>query len=200
MIVIIFLFILIIFFISIFYLFFSSPFKELTEELINPILENTEKKSFFLKGCEIKPIKKIYMEAIILSKKDYRKSNLLDSFIVPYDFVFGWKNMSKKEFLDVINISQNNRWFFYNYKQNNLFQEKDILENFDNFHIIPKDEIILDNLRHFKIGDIVRVEGFLVSLNCPFINFSRGTSLSFKDRSATSCEQIYITNIEKLIK
>lgn len=180
------------------YLFFSSPFKEIKEELLEPILENTSESSFFIKGCEITPIKKINMNTMILSKKDYTNSNLIDSFIVPYDFVFGWKNMSKKEYLDLINISQNNRWFFYNYKQNELFKEKDILEHFDNFHIIPKDEFILNKLNSYKIGNIINIEGFLVSLNCPYINFKRGTSLSFKDRSATSCEQIFITDIEKI--
>lgn len=194
MIYIIFLIFLIIF---IFY-FFSSNFKEINNnfEYNEPTLTDTTKEIFYKDGCKITPLKEINFNTRILSKTKY--SNLKDSFIVPYDIVFGWNNMVKKEYLDKINISQSNRWFFYDYKNNSLFNENDIRSNFDNFHIIPENQTVLEKIDNLSIGDTVYIKGYLVNLDCSFINFKRGSSLSFTDRSATSCEQILIEDIKEL--
>lgn len=143
-------------------------------------------------GCEIEMIKDIKFKARVLSKVSYRGSKYSDSDHVPYDIVFGWGNLTDKKYLEKISITQNNRYFFYNYDKS--IDHSEIIEDFDNFHIINNFEI--KNIEKISKHDNVYVEGYLANMKCK--NFSRKSSTSFSDRSSSSCEQIYITKIIKL--
>lgn len=148
--------------------------------------------SFYIDNCKIETLSKISLDARILNITKYENSNFDDNKFVPYDIVLGWNNLTKKEYLENIEISQSNRYFYYQYK--NLKHEL-FLDNFDNFHII-NNEYIEKNKDLLKKYSNINIEGYLVNVQCP--TWSRKTSLSFSDRSQTSCEQLYITNISKI--
>lgn len=156
-----------------------------------PILNELNYK-FQESGCEFEVVKAIDFSARILSIRDYTDSRYYDKDLVPYDIVFGWGNLTKKEYLENINITQNNRFFHYNYKDLN---HNDFITDFDNFHIV-NNSYLNENIHYLKRYNNLSISGYLVNIKCD--NWNRNTSISFKDRSATSCEQLYITSMNEI--
>lgn len=176
------------------YIYFFAGFK--WNENINikgkPVLTEVEETILQRENCIIRKHHEIEFAARILSKEDYKYE--IDGKVVPMDIVFGWGKMSQDKYIKQIDLSQGVRWFHY--KLNGV-PHNQIKCNFDNFHIIPQTGKIKREIDSFREGEAVMVKGYLVDLSCSN-GVKRNSSLSWCDRSATSCEQILITSIKEL--
>lgn len=162
----------------------------------DPVVTQIDQKIFPAKdNCKVKTTNHIEFAARVLAMKEY--SHLPDSDIVPMDIVFGWDLMSQDKIISRVSIEQNTRWFYYKFDPNEIdFSHEDIKCSFDNFHIIPGNSKVKGFLSSLKEGEAVKIKGYLADLEC--MDFERYTSLSWCDRSPTSCEQLLIESIEYL--
>jgi hypothetical protein len=64
-----------------------------------------------------------------------------------------------------------------------------------NNHLISDDDYIRDQVRDIKIGDQIRVRGYLTSYASPNVN-PRGTSTTRTDTGDGACETIYVERFE----
>ena len=127
----------------------------------NPYIESIYEESFNLKhGCVATSTNYLEFKSRLLSKKDYRGSRFYDQDIAIYDFVLGWGIMSIDKYIKKVNISQNDRWFFYKMKD---ISHGAILEHFDNFHMIPENDSISEKLDNVIPGQVIALKGYLVS-------------------------------------
>jgi len=82
------------------------------------------------------------------------------------------------------------------------FQTRDqaAWESFDvnkisNNHLISDDDYIRDQVRDIRIGDQIRVRGYLASYGSPNVQ-ARGTSTTRTDKGDGACETIYVERFE----
>ncbi|NCF73211.1 MAG: hypothetical protein GWP67_06890 [Gammaproteobacteria bacterium] len=64
-----------------------------------------------------------------------------------------------------------------------------------NNHLISDDDSIRDRVRDIRIGDQIRVRGYLASYGSPGV-IPRGTSTSRTDKGDGACETIYVERFE----
>jgi len=64
-----------------------------------------------------------------------------------------------------------------------------------NNHLISDDDYIRDRVRDIKIGDQIRVRGYLASYGSPNVQ-PRGTSTTRTDKGDGACETIYVERFE----
>ena len=147
---------------------------------------------FSFKGYTIIKKAVFALEARVLGRERYRTEKNAD--LVPYDIAFGWGMMSDEKNLEHIDISQSGR-FYHWYSKKLPLPRRTIISSSANMHIIPATEEIKDTISELRVGNIVRLKGWLVD----FVN-SGGqrwkTSLTRNDSGAGSCEIIYVQEIE----
>ena len=152
-------------------------------------------------GCFIKG------EAIVVSRKNYIATSLGDAKVVPFDLVLSWGSLSSAKKLGAFTkIYQNNRWFFYEWDDTAELKRLKIDHlDMDNFHIIDPEEITLlstqkemDIVSELQPGEVIRFKAKLVNLRKSTGQIMRKSSVSLRDRSPHSCEQMVFESIEIL--
>lgn len=68
-----------------------------------------------------------------------------------------------------------------------------------NNHLISGDSSIRDSIRDVKIGDQIKIKGWLSSYRS-LHGFMRGTSTTREDTGSTACETVYVNDIQILKK
>jgi hypothetical protein len=156
-----------------------------------PLQENIEKLFFINENKEYKLLAKakIYVKALVLSKKKYSDEN---SEIIPYDLALGWDKMSDTNYISGLKIHQSNRWYYYSFKNDRNISE--IIQNSSNWHIIPANEEINNELKNISKYDLIHLDGYLVDIS--FKTHTIKTSMTRHDTGAGACEIMYVTNIK----
>lgn len=148
-------------------------------------------KSFSFKEYTITPLANFYINAKILSKKNY--NNWLgnkEADLSPVDLALGWGEMSDDNVLKHINISQSGRWYRWKTK-NSPIPLEEIKNNSANMHIIPLDDSILSTIDSACIGSTIELEGRLVNVTKEN-GWRWKSSLSRTDSGAGACEIIFV--------
>ena len=130
----------------------------------------------------------------ILGIKRYRSDNTAD--ISPYDFAMGWGPMSDSAVLEEISISQSNRWYFWKVDQFPIPRNA-IEHNSANMHLIPADQSILREIKERKVGEVIRIQGYLVeAINDQGKSWK--SSLSRTDTGDKACEIIFVESLQPI--
>lgn len=134
------------------------------------------------------------MDGRVLSSRRYRFGREAD--LSPIDLALGWGPMSDQAILDQIEISQGNRWYFTRYEFPAPLPDADIIRHSANMHMIPAEPWVEDELLALRVGDVVRLDGYLVDVRSAD-GFTWRTSLTREDTGDGSCELFLVTGVRR---
>lgn len=135
------------------------------------------------------PLADYSITARILSRERYRFDR--SAALSPLDFALGWGPMSDSTVLDRLDISQGSRWFWLHYSGAPPLSMGELTRHAANVHLIPADDIVRADLLRLRAGQLVTLEGQLISASSPE-GFSWESSLSRHDTGEGSCEVFYV--------
>lgn len=135
------------------------------------------------------------LKARILSVEKYNFGK--DSEFSPIDIVAGWKQMSKKDLLDKVKISQATRFYFW-YADRQTYQSyKEIISSQSaNMHLVPSSDEIDKQIKKLKKNHAVIITGKLIVINDK--NWRWQTSTSRYDTGNGACEIIWVEQVQIL--
>ncbi len=145
-------------------------------------------------GYMITPLARFEVEARVLGAERYRMGR--ESDLSPVDLALGWGAMSSQPILDEINISQRNRFYFWNTREFPI-PRRAIEIHSANMHLIPASDEIDRTLRSVRKGHVVRFEGYLVRVEASD-GWHWQSSLTRKDTGAGACEVVYVEQLSFL--
>jgi len=115
--------------------------------------------------------------------------------LVPYDVALGWGQMSDQSVLDHLEISQSNRFYFYQWQNVPPIPAREIGCHSSNNHLIAANSAVAHVISGLYPGEIVTMQGFLVNVTKPD-GFHWDTSLSRTDTGNGACEVMYVTGVK----
>lgn len=79
----------------------------------------------------------------------------------------------------------------------------ELVTQYSNNHLVPKDQKILAQIKNVKRGDYVKLKGYLVDLilrdtSEPSVYYELKSSLTRDDTGDNACEVMYVTDVELL--
>jgi hypothetical protein len=114
--------------------------------------------------------------------------------LVPYDVALGWGPMSDQSVLDQLEITQANRFFFYQWHRQPPLPPNEIICHAANNHIIAANPAVAAAVRRLRRGQFVQMRGYLVNATRPD-GFHWNTSLTRTDNGNGACELFYVETI-----
>lgn len=163
-----------------------GPEGPITEE---PLQDDTEETPFQHKDFRIIPKKTFYLEARVLSKRQYRTGR--EAQLAPIDLALGWGPMSDDTVLKDIKITQSNRWYYFKYRLPPPLAKKEIIRHSSNMHLIPANKTVLSQIKKVRPGQVVEIEGCLVSVRAED-GWKWDSSLSRTDTGDGACEIVWV--------
>jgi hypothetical protein len=133
------------------------------------------------------------LSARVLSKEPYYLGRTAD--LSPIDLALGWGAMSDSAILEKIDISQSGRWYRTRYELPAPIPEQQIVASSSNMHMIPAGKTVERRLRKLRVGDIVRISGYLVDVEHDSGWFWR-SSMSRTDSGDGACELVYVEALD----
>jgi hypothetical protein len=117
--------------------------------------------------------------------------------IAPFDYALAWGRLSDPASDAYVSYRQNQRWYYYRYKQNSPFDAVYISAHSSNHHILPATSNLRAALKQARKGDLMELEGYLVNLRGLYNGrlYTWRTSLSRADTGGGSCELFYLTRL-----
>ena len=143
-------------------------------------------------GYRITPLAEFQLRARLLSKHRYWLDR--ESQLSPIDFLLGWGPMSDQKVLDQLSLSQGSRWYEWQASQLPIPQ-REIEAHCANMHMIPANPDIERQLKQARIGDIVELKGYLISVQAPD-GWHWKSSLTRTDTGGSSCELVWVEEFE----
>jgi hypothetical protein len=134
------------------------------------------------------------MQARVLSTERYWFDG--PSAVSPVDFAVGWGRVSDQAVVDQIGCGQSGRWYRYWPKGREFpIPAGEIASHSANMHMIPADEAVLKSLRDVRRGDLISLDGYLVSVEGPG-GWRWDTSLSRTDTGNGACEIVWVKRLQ----
>ena len=161
----------------------TEPPKQTT--IINPI-------SFQHDSYQITPLAEFSLQAKVLGRENYWLDR--ESELSPTDLALGWQTMSDETVLSQINISQSNRWYYWQVEAFPI-PRRELEKQSANMHIVPADEHVAVLLRQVKSGQVIKLEGQLIKAQAAD-GWRWQSSLTREDTGAGACELVYVTTLE----
>src|SRR5215831_21123255 len=130
--------------------------------------------------------------ARILAREDYHFDLLSD--LIPEDLALGWGPMSDNRILRAFEITQGARFYSWRPKQTLPIPRQAVIEHSANTHVIPADAVVARQLKRLRVGQVVRLTGYLVNGlrdDGAYIN----SSLTRSDSGAGSCEVMLVEEV-----
>jgi hypothetical protein len=145
-------------------------------------------------GYRITALEHVSLEARVLGAEPYWFDHGAE--LAPIDLALGWGPMSDTAVLDRISISQRGRFYFWQVARFPI-PRHDIEVNSANMHMIPADAGVERTLKAVRVGQVVRLDGYLVEVNGSD-GFRWRSSLKRDDTGDGSCELVWIENLQIL--
>jgi hypothetical protein len=149
-------------------------------------------KPFQVKDYTITPLAKFNLEARILSRTGYSYGREAD--LSPLDLALGWGAMSDETILAHFSITQSGRFYYWSTRQFPI-PRAEVVQNSANMHMIPADAAVADTLQRFRVGEVVKLRGYLVQVQAPD-GWHWNSSLTRDDSGAGACELIWVEAAE----
>jgi hypothetical protein len=102
--------------------------------------------------------------------------------------------MSDQAVLDHLDISQSNRFFFYQWSDEPPIPSDEIVCSAANVHVISANRTVANAVSKLRAGQLVAMRGYLVNVSGPE-GFHWNTSLSRDDSGDGACEVFYVQEI-----
>lgn len=168
----------------------GGPIKRPSGVLVEhePVQTPTNAAPFPYGEFEITPRARYDIEARVLAVESYKLDG--GSKLSPIDFAVGWGPMSDSAVLDHFRVTQGAR-FFTIYPDEEAIDLRTALLGSANMHLIPATAQVRKQLKDARAGNIVRMQGFLVSVTGPN-GYSWNTSLTREDTGNGACELFYV--------
>lgn len=145
-------------------------------------------------GFDIKPLAHFEITARVLHKRRYRFDTVAN--LAPLDLAVGWGQMSDQQVLDQLDISQSNRFLFWEYQHAPPIPINQITCHATNMHLIPPDDGMLRKINSAGAGDLVHLRGLLIEASQPGMPPWR-SSLSRNDSGKGACEIVWVEAFDK---
>ncbi len=142
-------------------------------------------------GYRITPLQRFSLEARVLGRERYWFDRGAD--LVPIDLALGWGPMSDTAVLEQISISQGNRFFFWRVDRFPV-PRQDIEVNSANMHMIPADADVETALKGLRVGQVVRISGYLVEI-AGADGWRWRSSLTRSDTGNGACELVWVEDL-----
>ncbi len=133
-----------------------------------------------------------FIEARVLSVKDYVLGT--EAQLSPIDLALGWGPMSDSAVLDQLDISQSGRFYWYRWSGQAPLPPDVIRDHSANMHMIPANSYVEKTLDAVRIGQTVRISGYLVNVDRAD-GWRWRSSLSRTDSGAGACELIWVESV-----
>ena len=156
-----------------------------------PLQEATRAAPFNLGDFVLTPQADYDIEARVLSTETYSVGT--DAQLSPIDFAVGWGPMSDSAVLSHFRVRQGGR-FFTIYPDERAIDLNTALLGAANMHLIPATDRVRQQLKHTRVGSVVRLRGQLVNITGPN-GYHWNTSLTREDTGAGACEVFYVESI-----
>ena len=141
------------------------------------------------------PVAEYRVSGVVVSKKSYNGG--WESQISTYDLAIVWGKLAEPAYDKYIEYWQNNRWYFFRYKEASPFDHSYVVTHSGNHHTIPANYNVRKALESIQKDEKVILEGSLVNVKGTY----RGkpvfwnTSLSRNDTGSGSCEVFYVSKV-----
>lgn len=143
-------------------------------------------------GYQFTPLARYQLRARILGIERYRFGR--ESEISPYDLALGWGPMSDQGVLEQLEITQRNRWYYWEARTLPL-PKHTLIASSANTHIIPANDDVAKLLGALRVGEIVALRGQLVAIKAQD-GWQWRSSLSRDDTGLGACELLWVEEIE----
>lgn len=158
-----------------------------------PVQEDCTPKSLgSFHGYDLTAVAGYALSARVLHTKRYWADH---DDLVPYDVALGWGRMSDQAVLDALEISQGNRFFFYQWRDQPPIPLGEIIEHAANNHVIAANAGVAAAVRRLRRGQFVQMRGYLVNVSRPD-GFHWNTSTTRTDNGNGACEVFYVEAIQ----
>lgn len=161
----------------------------MTQQL--PVQASTDQGSFSHHDYTLTPLADFSIEARVLAKESYTFDR--GAKLSPIDLALGWGPMSDSGVLSQIRISQSNRFYYWHVDQFPIPRQA-IETHSANMHMIPADDAIEAQLKDVHVGQLVKIEGYLVQANAKD-GFYWKSSLTRQDTGAGACELVFVKKL-----
>ena len=149
---------------------------------------------FTVNGYELQPLQAFQVEARILGVERYWRGREAD--ISPVDLALGWGQMSDSAVLEKVKISQSGRFYFWRVDEFPI-PRRDIERSSANMHLIPGNDALSSRLKALRVGQIVRIEGWLVEAKARD-GWRWRSSLTREDTGSGACELVFVQDLQIL--
>ncbi|MEM9621590.1 MAG: hypothetical protein AAF993_08080 [Pseudomonadota bacterium] len=143
-------------------------------------------------GYQIRSLESFDLSGRVLSRKNYRMGREAD--LSPLDLAMGWGEMADPDVLADIEVSQRNRWYFWQAQQMPIARRA-IETQSANIHIIAANETVARQLQNIAAHDEVRLRGDLVEVRADD-GWRWRSSLSRTDTGRGACEVLLLHDLE----
>ena len=152
----------------------------------------TVEKKWTVEEFTIEALAKYDVKARVLSRDNYSLGK--ESDLSPFDLALGWGPMSNQSVIDKIDISQRDRWYFW---QADILPipRNEITLNSANTHIIPKDEDVKDEFDKVYKGSLIEMKGYLVKVTTAK-GWTWKSSLRRDDTGGGACELLWVEDLK----
>lgn len=156
-------------------------------------------KDLKLKGYDLKIYSKasFSISGLVVSGKKYYQG--IDGALVPMDIGVCWGDLTNEQNKKNLHYEQYLRFLIFRPRGPLTVSQDYVMCHAGNIHIIPADNRIRKVVRSVKKGDLIRMNGYLVSVSGQKGQFSyhRTSSMTRTDTGDGACEVLYVTEIQK---
>ncbi|MCZ6617657.1 MAG: hypothetical protein O7E57_05950 [Gammaproteobacteria bacterium] len=147
---------------------------------------------FAYPGYDVRSVEAFTIEARVLSRENYHLGR--ESDLSPTDLALGWGPMADESILADFEISQRNRWYFWQARHMPI-SRNEVISHSANVHMIPANAEARNALARVKTNDRVRIVGQLVDIDADD-GWHWRTSRSRSDTGNGSCEVLWLERLE----
>lgn len=154
-------------------------------------LQTTETKSRTVKfkNTALDLLAEYKIRARILSTHRYFFDSMAK--VAPVDLAVGWGVMSDSSVLKKLSISQDDRFYFYFWKGPPPVEASQMAKHSANMHLLPATAFVEDQIKSFRVGQIITLQGHLVRVNFPN-GATAKSSLTRDDTGPGACEIMWV--------
>lgn len=143
-------------------------------------------------GFKLTGVARYTVRARVLGTKRYWNGRGAE--LVPVDVALGWGAMSDSAVLDAMELSQSNRFFFYQWQGAPPIPADEIMKHAANNHVIAANADVARAVKALRTGQIAQLHGWLVDARGAD-GFAWATSRRRDDTGNGACELFYVESI-----
>ena len=152
-------------------------------------------KSWTHKGYLLKALAEFDVTGRVLLLEKFSSGREAD--LSPEDLSLGWGEMSNGAYLSQIKLAHIDRYYQWEIR-GEVPTKETIVPNSANMHFIPATDGVASILKAVRVQDLVRAQGYLVSVNAPD-GWNWSSSVSRSDTGTGACELLWVDKLEVLL-